>query len=513
MGLAVWTLMQEGGRIDSVSLLCRIGLFLIVYLAFCVAQRFWIRNRFLCNVRVPLNVLVLVLLLLFFLKPLLSQLTPAVLDVILAAAIFLAMSIVLKGLDVFLFDVLAQWQKRPQVPVLLRDIGRWVLSLLVLILVIRGFFPGVNLDVFAMSSLVVGYIVGNATQDTLGNLIAGLALNTERPFQIGDWVTVSGNTGRVVDTTWRATRLRTKAEDFVIIPNASIARDAIINYSRPTTHHGCYLPIGVDYESPPNAVRAAVLSVLADVPEVLKEPAPVVNLTGYGDFSMNFTIKFFIADYARLDPVQSLVMDRLWYVFKREGIGIPYPIQDVRLSSRATSERVALRAQQNTIRELLARVEIFQSLSASDFDHLISVVDTVPYADGEALCHEGEDGDTFYIIRSGTVVVSIRGKDGRSTEVARLAKGQYFGEISLLTGERRSATIVAEGDVEVVRVSKQNFMGLLQADAELAGKLAAVLEKRLAERQALLANAASGTPVVESRVMLATRIRRFFGLV
>jgi small-conductance mechanosensitive channel/CRP-like cAMP-binding protein len=413
---------------------------------------------------------------------------------------------------VFLFDVLAKWQKRPQVPLLLRDIGRWILSLVALILVIRGFFPGVNLDVFAMSSLVVGYIVGNATQDTLGNLIAGLALNTERPFQIGDWVTVSGNTGRVVDTTWRATRLRTKAEDYVIIPNASIARDAIINYSRPTTHHGCYLPIGVDYESPPNAVRAAILSVLADVPEVLSEPAPVVNLTGYGDFSMNFTVKFFITDYARLDPIQSLVMDRLWYVFKREGIGIPYPIQDVRLSNRVASERLALQATRSTTRELLARVELLQTLSESAIEQLISVVTTVPYAAGEALCHEGDAGDTFYIIRSGTVVVKIRGKDGRLAEVARLSKGQYFGEISLLTGERRSATVLADGDVEVVRVSKQNFMGLIQADPELAGKLAGVLEKRLSERQALLENSAAGKPAVESRIMLATRIRHFFGL-
>ena len=224
MGLALWTLMQEGGRIDPVSLLVRIGLFFLTYLLFSVAQRFWIRHRLLRNVSVPLNLLILVLLLILFLKPILSQLNPYVLNAILAAAIFLGISISLKGADVFLFDVLAQWRKRPQVPLLLRDIGRWALSLLALILIIRGFFPGVNLDIFAMSSLVVGYIVGNATQDTLGNLIAGLALNTERPFQIGDWVTVSGNTGRVVDTTWRATRLRTKAEDYIIIPNASIAR-------------------------------------------------------------------------------------------------------------------------------------------------------------------------------------------------------------------------------------------------------------------------------------------------
>lgn len=513
MGLALWTLMQEGGRIDSVSLLVRVALLVATYAGFSLAQRLWIRHRLLRTVSIPLNVLVLVLLLLFFLGPILSQCNPLVLDAMLAAAIFFGISLGLKTADVFLFDLMAEWRKRPQVPLLLRDIGRWVLSLLALILIIRGFFPGVNLDVFAMSSLVVGYIVGNATQDTLGNLIAGLALNTERPFQIGDWVTISGNTGRVVDTTWRATRLRTKAEDYIIIPNASIARDAIVNYSRPTTHHGCYLPIGVDYESPPNAVRNAILSVLADVPEVLQDPLPMVYLTGYGDFSMNFTIKFFIADYSRMDPIQSTVMDRLWYVFKREGIGIPYPIQDVRISNRLSSERHALDTSRNAIRDLVKRVELFQSLSEAECERLVASVESVPYASGEALCHQGEAGGAFYVIRSGTVGVSIRGANGISTEVARLTAGQFFGEMALLTGEPRAATVVAEGDVEVVRVSKPAFASLLQADAELAGKLAVVLEKRAAERHALLASASPGIPAPDNRSMLTARIRRFFGLV
>lgn len=512
MGLALWTVMQEGGRMESVHLLARMGLLVVAYAGFTLAQRFWIRHRLLRSISVPLNLLVLVLLLLLFMGPVLSLCSPWVLDGMLAAAIFFGISLGLKTVDGVLFDLMAEWRKRPQVPILLRDIGRWLLSLLALILIIRSFFPGVNLNIFAMSSLVVGYIVGNATQDTLGNLIAGLALNTERPFQLGDWVTISGNTGRVVDTTWRATRLRTKAEDYIIIPNASIARDAIVNYSRPTTHHGCYLPIGVDYESPPNAVRSAILSVLADVPEVLQDPLPMVYLTGYGDFSMNFTIKFFIADYSRMDPVQSTVMDRLWYVFKREGIGIPYPIQDVRVSNRLTSERCAQEASRNVTRELIKRVELFQSLSDAECEQLVSAVSAVPYATGEALCHQGDAGDSFYVIRSGAVRVSFRGADGNTTEVARLTSGQFLGEMSLLTGEPRAATVVADGDVEVIRVSKQAFASLLQANAELAVKLAGVLEKRAAERHALLATASPGIPAPDTHSMLTMRIRRFFGI-
>ena len=161
---------------------------------------------------------------------------------------------------------------------------------------------------------------------------------------------------------------------------------------------------------------------------------------------------------------------------------------------------------------LLKRVDLFQSLSEPECERLVASVETVPYAAGEALCREGEPGDSFYIIRSGTVSVLIRGADGKSSEVARLTSGQFFGEMSLLTGERRSATVMADGDVEVVRVSKQDFTSLLESDSELAGKLAAVLEKRLSERHALMAVSKSGLPAPENRTMLATRIRRFFGL-
>jgi hypothetical protein len=98
MGLAMWTLMQEGGRIDSVSLLIRFGLFILVYIGFSVVQRFWIQQRLLRNVSVPLNLLMMVLLLLVFFKPLLNQLNPYVLNAILAAAIFLG---VLRGLMFF----------------------------------------------------------------------------------------------------------------------------------------------------------------------------------------------------------------------------------------------------------------------------------------------------------------------------------------------------------------------------------------------------------------------------
>jgi len=510
--LAAWTLMQDGGRIELAGAMARLGALFAAYLLFTVAQRWLARSHVLRSISLQLNLLTLMLLVLVFMKPVLLQMNPGVADAILAAAAFLGVATGLKLVDVLLFDLLAQWRKKPQVPLVIRDIGRWAVAAIALVLIVRGFFPGVNLNVLAVSSLVVGYIVGNATQDTLGNLISGLALNTERPFQIGDWVTVGGHTGTVVDTTWRATRLRTKADDYIVIPNSSIAKEAIVNFSRPTRNHGCYLPIGVSYDTPPNKARQVILGVLAECPDVCAEPAPSVYLTGYGDFSINFTIKFFISDFARQDPVQSGVMDRLWYAFKREGISIPFPVQDCRERDAVADAQLERSAVRDSIRKLLAGVDLFQSLSPAEMERLVEGEALQIFAAGEKLCRQGEAGESFYIIRGGRVAVQVAGADGKPVTVAHLGPGAFFGEMSLLTGESRSGTVVAETDVEVVCVSKADFSGVLQANADLAGKLAVVLEKRLTERGQKLAALAPAGAAPEAHSALAARIRRFFGI-
>jgi small-conductance mechanosensitive channel/CRP-like cAMP-binding protein len=510
--LAASTPLPDASTLNLADAATRLGALLVIYLCFTVAQRFLSRKQLFREIELQLNLLVLVSLAVLFLGPVLDQVHNYVRDAFRAAAVFLGITIGLKLFDRLVFDRLSRWRQKPPVPLVLRDIGRLGLALIALVLIVRGFFPEVNLNVFAVSSLVIGYIVGNATQDTLGNLFAGLALNAERPFQIGDWVTVGGHTGVLVDTTWRATRLQTKANDYIVIPNSSIAKESIVNYSRPTRSHATYLQIGVSYDTPPNKVRSVILGVLSEAPDVSKEPAPLVYLVSYGDFAVNFTLKFFIEEYARLDPIQSGVMDRLWYAFQREGISIPYPIRDLRHRDALADEQAHQAAGQNAIRQSLSGVELFQSLSPEEMERLASAVKVQLYACGENLCRQSEPGDTFYIIREGQVAVSMKGPDGRTVTVAHLASGAFFGEMSLLTGEPRSGTVAAETDVQVLRVTKQDFASLLQANAELAGKLAAVLEKRNEGRRTAMTASVTRESVPETRSALAVRIRQFFGL-
>ncbi len=510
--LGEWTIALGGSRFDLFDLVWRAATLLALYAGFTVLQRSLKRVTMLRRARLQINLLVLSLLFLLLLTPQLGQLPHHILTGVTVAAVFLTVSVGLQFLDIVAFDWTARWQRTPPMPLVIRDIGRWLLTLLVLALLVRYYFPGVNFNVLAVSSLVVGYVVANATQDTLGNLIAGVALNAERPFHIGDWVTMSGHTGVVVDTTWRATRLRTRTDDYVVIPNSAIAKDAIINFSRPTSCHGCQVEFGVSYDTPPNKVRETICAALAGIAEVRRDPPPQIFLKAYGDSSINFMVRCFIDDYAHLEVVHSLVMDRIWYAFKRDGINIPFPIRDVRWRDARLDEAQQAAAELAAKRQLLESSDLLQSLSPDEMGRLAAEVSDVPYAAGETLFRQGDPGDTFYLVRRGLVEVLAMQDAGTEVPVAHLGPGAFFGEMSLLTGEPRSATIRAETDALVLAVGKGQFSNLLQSDPGLAARLAAVIEARHADRQAKVTAQAVADAAVLAREPLLDRIRRFFGM-
>lgn len=427
----------------------------------------------------------------------------------------LAAYAVIRLLDGLIFDVLIQRRKRRAVPVVVRDILRWLVTAAVFFLILRAVFPDLNLNVVAISSIVVGYILGNATQDTLGNLVAGLAISVESPFSIGDWVTVGGHTGRVVEMTWRATCLHTKANDYILIPNASIAREPIVNYSRPTRVHAVVKNIGVSYAVAPSKVRRVILGALDVVPEALKDPAPSVWLSEYGDFAVVYRVKFFVADFENIDRVESDFFELVWYHFRRAGVEIPFPIRDLRVTQTATpsKETQEIKAANENL-AFLDAIDLFAPLSAEDRARVAASLREEIYARGEVLVRQGDPGDVFYIVKSGRVTVSaLRGET--EVELARLGEGDFFGEMSLLTGQRRNATVTAETDTHVLALSHEVLGELLKKNAslseELAGRLASRARDRLRMDETVVADTQILAPT-PSKADILDRIRVFFRL-
>jgi CRP-like cAMP-binding protein len=352
-------------------------------------------------------------------------------------------------------------------------------------------------------------VMGLALQDTLGNLFSGLALQTEKLFQVGEWISFREHVGQVVGMTWKSTLIKTLENEIVYIPNNVISKEIVKNYSRPELSHVAYIEIGIQYEAPPNKVREVILDVLAENEKVLKVPPSQVRLINFGDHAITYQIRFWNNDFGGERLLKAEIMNQIWYALKRNGIEIPFPIRDVRLHHVTMHE--AKRQQAGVKAEILSslkRVEVLGQLPAEDVDLLASRVNIETYGNGEAIVHQGEDGDSMYIIHRGACDVYL--EDEARKYVATLNAGDFFGEMSLLTGERRTATVVAKGDTDVFVIDKRSFSDILKEHPGFSE----ILGQALVRRQAELATrqGKKEEPSASAASQVVSRIKSFFGL-
>jgi small-conductance mechanosensitive channel len=166
---------------------------------------------------------------------------------------------------------------------------------------------------FLTTSAVGAVVVGFALQDTLGNMFAGLAIQVEKPFRVGHWVAVGALEGLVTEVTWRATKMRTKAGNQVILPNSFIAKEAIINYSEPAAPTRLEVVVGVSYDVPPEQVKTALLEAVANAPLASPVPAPEALVDDFASSSINYRVRFWIDDFARDTAARDQVRTAIYY--------------------------------------------------------------------------------------------------------------------------------------------------------------------------------------------------------
>lgn len=373
---------------------------------------------------------------------------------------------------------------------------------------------GFELTPFLAGSAVVGAVVGLALQETLGNLFAGIALHTEAPFRVGDWVRLGDREGKVEQVSWRAMRLRTWYGDTLTIPNNEAARHSILNLSQPRESHSRIVMMGVNYHTPPNKVISVLTNLLEQIPQLPPAPAPVIRIVGYHDFTIQYEIRYFLSEYEDYRPIEGEIYRLIWYHFRRHGIVIPFPIRDVYLHQAEAGEGPRELAESRLMRALRG-IDLFRPLSDEELNLAASRFRQLHYAAGERLIEEEGPGDSFFVIDRGEVEVSKQIAAKRRT-LARLMEGQFFGEMALLTGEPRSATVVALTDVDVFTIDKSGFHDVLVKNPAIAVDISAILS----ERQEALTQAkgdvtarfeAVASPG-ELKQRILDRIRSYFGL-
>ncbi|MBI4772617.1 MAG: mechanosensitive ion channel [Deltaproteobacteria bacterium] len=374
----------------------------------------------------------------------------------------------------------AHYRRRPskhKIPALVRDSGKVILYLIIVIWLLGVYF-NVNFTSLLTTSAIFSLIIGLALQDTLGNLFAGLSIQMDNPFKIGDWVLVEGKECRVIEINWRSVKLVDRSEDMIVVPNNAIAKSSLVNYSAPWRSHLCRKNIGVSYDHPPNQAAAVLIQSALGIDEVQKTPPPTVFLIEYGDFAIVYQLRFWITDYDRVRAIEDKVFRRIWYQFKRNGIKIPYPVRDVRVQPEVTPEE-----RKSAVEKILRSIDFLSPLSDDDFRFLSGEVYVEYYSQGETLIRQGDDGESFYIVGSGSVEVYADSSQKQRTRIACLTAGNFFGELSVLTGEKRSATVTAETDCEVFVLHRKSFQHIIKSHPALAENISSVLATRLAEKE------------------------------
>jgi hypothetical protein len=360
------------------------------------------------------------------------------------------------------------------------------------------------------ASVVTTAVIGLALQETLGNVMAGLALQLERDLEVGDWISLDGKVaGQIRDIRWRATTIVTNSGDLTFIPNTAITRGMIVNYSRPTTAHRQWIRLRVHFRHPPGRVREVVLEAVRALPFVRTDPAPDCVLHDFQDDASEYGVRYWMDDIRRDDTMDSAVRSAVWYALHRAGMEIPFPARNVHVTEM-NEERARRKHDEEHVRRIdaLARVDLFRTMDAARLDRLSRRVKMLIFGPDEMILRQGDPGDSLYVIRGGTV--AVRSGAGQTVRDLRtMTSGQFFGEMSLMTGAPRSATVVAKSDVECYVVDKEAFQEILQETPELAATISDILARhQLADEE----RGPDTLPTATENNQLLAKIAKFFGL-
>ncbi|RKZ42741.1 MAG: hypothetical protein DRQ49_00945 [Gammaproteobacteria bacterium] len=398
---------------------------------------------------------------------------------------------------------------------LIPNIVRLFLAFIIYFMAVVGIIAFVyeqQLTSILATSGVIAMIIGLAIQINISNIFSGIAINIERPFRIGDWVQIGEfEEGKIVDITWRTTRLLTRKQCILSIPNSMASESPILNFCFPDNVYWLWPTVYIHPMHSPERVKKVLLDALLSSNQVLKEPAPVVFLTGINEWAASYWIAFCSDDYANKFFILEDVWTRVWFHLNRAGITPAVQRQEIHLF-KGIKERGGDEATKPIT--LLKEVEIFKPFSEQAKLHLSQQIRHHHIEKGDVIVQQGDVGDSLFIIVEGAVVVKVRTDEGIIKEVARLGAGNFFGEMALLTGEDRAATVVAIVDTYLFELTQADIAPLIAQQPEVKELVTKVLTQRQMATQSVKTSVEHDVETEKEAIYkkLLKQVEQFFGL-
>ena len=396
-----------------------------------------------------------------------------------------------------LIIVVVEWLLVQRVGIEVPRLGRDVIGLLVYLLmaaaVLRALL-GIEVGALLATSAVVTVVIGLALQETLGTLLAGLALAWEKRLRTGEWIEVDGHLGRVEELGWRSVVLRGRFGERFLIPNSTAVKAHVRMLGRGERPGAVRVQLGVAYGVPPDRVLELLRQVAVETEGVVHRPAPQVQVTEFGDSAVHFEVRLWTLQPWRDYDLRGSFLCRAHAALARAGMEIPFPQRTVHMAPTPLPVDRSARC-----RQAISRCAMLADLGS---DHQVALAASsrwLRFAPGELILRQGDPSDELYILDRGAAVVERSGR-----VIAQLGAGEIVGERALLTGEPRSADVRAETAVEAVEIGRVALGRVIEADRDLAQELAA----RMAAREASGGGDPSGAnPILAEEGGLVAQIR------
>lgn len=367
------------------------------------------------------------------------------------------------------------------------------------------------------STAVVTAVLAFAMQDTLGNILGGLAIQLDDSIKVGDWVRVDEAAGRVVDIRWRYTAIETRNWETVIVPNSELMKRKFMVLGRHQDgplQWRRHVTFNVDLAAPPTRVIPAIERAIgeAEIAHIATSPKPNCVLLDFAHGYGRYDLRYWLTDPRQDDPTDSQVRIHIYTALQRAGLRLAVEEHGIRMTEQSEAHRQEVHEREIERRlGALRVVDLFNTLTTEEQRTVAERLTYLPFAQGEVITRQGNVAHGLYILTAGEADILVD-VEGTRQSIATLGPGTFFGEMGLMTGAPRNATVTAKSNVECYRLDKSHFETVVRSRPALVGEISRVMASRESVLQAAVTKALNQQAHMPAHGELFDRICSFFGI-